>query len=48
VITAADWAYVGGAYGVVIASLVAYATFVILRGRRAGQQLPAEERRWTQ
>jgi hypothetical protein len=41
------WAYISAAYLIVFATLIAYAAFVIVRGRRAGSQLPAEERRWT-
>ncbi|HEX2576516.1 MAG TPA: heme exporter protein CcmD [Aquihabitans sp.] len=41
-----EWAYVAGAYGLVIAVLVAYAAWTIVRGRRIGRRLPPEERRW--
>lgn len=39
-------ANVAAAYLLVIAAIVAYAVFVIVRGRRVGRQLPPEERRW--
>ncbi len=45
-LAASEWSYVTLAYGVVIVTLVASAAFVIVRGRRVGQQLPAQERRW--
>jgi hypothetical protein len=38
--------YVAAAYLLVIAVLVAYATWTIVRGRRVGRQLPPEDRRW--
>ncbi len=40
------WNYVTGAYVVTIVALVAYAVWVIARGRRVGRQLPPEDRRW--
>lgn len=41
-----QWAYVLGAYGTVIAVLVAYVARTILLGRRAGRRLPPGSRRW--
>lgn len=41
-----QWGYVAGAYAVVVGGLVAYALLTIVRGRRAGRQVPAEGRRW--
>jgi len=41
-----EWAYVAAAYGLIVAVLVAYATWTIVRGRRIGRQLPSEDRRW--
>ena len=43
---AREWSYVAGSYGIVIGVLVAYCLWVIVRGRRAGRQLPPEDRRW--
>lgn len=43
---AAEWAYIIGAYGLVIVVLVAYAAWTVLRGRQVGRQLPPEDRRW--
>lgn len=40
------WNYVTAAYAVTIVALVAYAVWVIMRGRRIGRQLPPEDRRW--
>lgn len=41
-----EWGYVAGAYGLVVAVLVAYAAWTIVRGRRIGRQLSPEDRRW--
>lgn len=41
-----QWAYVSGAYGLVVASLVAYAGLTIARGRKLAKRLPPEDRRW--
>lgn len=41
-----EWAYVGGAYGLVVVVLVLYAAYTITRGRKVGRQLPPEDRRW--
>jgi hypothetical protein len=43
---AGGWGNVTAAYVLVIGAIVAYAVFVIVRGRRVGRQLPPEERRW--
>ena len=48
VLAASDWSYISAAYLVVFGTLIAYAAWVIVRGRRVGRQLPPEERRWTQ
>ncbi|MGI8756551.1 MAG: heme exporter protein CcmD [Acidimicrobiales bacterium] len=40
------WNYVTAAYAVTIVALMAYAVWVIVRGRRVGRQLPPEDRRW--
>ncbi len=47
-LAASGWNYVTAAYVVVFATLIAYSAWVIVRGRRVGRQLPAEERRWSQ
>ncbi len=39
-------ANVAASYLLVIGAIVAYAAFVIVRGRRVGRQLPPDERRW--
>lgn len=41
-----QWSYVAGAYGLVVAVLVAYAAWTIMRGRKLGRRLPPEDRRW--
>ena len=41
-----QWGYVAGAYVVVVGGLIAYAVLTIVRGRRAGRQVPTEGRRW--
>lgn len=41
-----EWNYVAAAYVIVAVALLAYAVWVILRGRRVGRQLPPDERRW--
>ncbi len=45
-LAASEWSYVGWAYGAVVAVLVAFAVWTIVRGRRIGGQLPPEDRRW--
>ena len=42
-----SWPYVIAAYLVVFGLIIAYAAWVIVRGRRVGRQLPPEERRWS-
>lgn len=42
-----SWPYVVAAYLAVVGLIVAYATWVIVRGRQVGRQLPPEERRWS-
>ncbi|MCB0977902.1 MAG: hypothetical protein KDB02_10635 [Acidimicrobiales bacterium] len=46
VLAASDWTYVGWSYVVVIGTLVTFAVWTVLRGRRIGRRLPPEERRW--
>lgn len=46
VVAASQWSYVGAAYGLTVVALLAYAAFVIHRGRQVGRQLPVEQRRW--
>ena len=41
-----SWGYVTATYVIAIVALVAYAAWVIFRGRRVGRQLPPDERRW--
>ncbi|CAN5753219.1 hypothetical protein BH23ACT2_BH23ACT2_00510 [soil metagenome] len=41
-----DWLYVVASYGVTIGVIAAYATWTVRRGRKAGRQLPAHDRRW--
>ena len=43
---ASAWSYVGAAYAITVAVIVAYIVSVIVRGRRAGRRLPPEQRRW--
>ena len=42
-----SWPYVAGAYVAVFGLVLAYAAWVIVRGRRVGRQLPPDERRWS-
>lgn len=48
VAAASPWSYVGAAYAITFVSLIVYAAFVIVRGRRVGKHLPPQERRWSQ
>lgn len=48
ILAIAAWSYVTAAYVIVFGTLIAYASWVIVRGRRIGRQLPPEERRWSQ
>ena len=41
-----EWGYVSAAYLLGVVALLAYAVWVITRGRRVGRQLPPDERRW--
>lgn len=41
-----DWSYVTAAYVLTVMALVAYAAWVILRGRKVSRQLPPKDRRW--
>ncbi|MGI8710954.1 MAG: hypothetical protein ACR2LA_08190 [Acidimicrobiales bacterium] len=45
-VLAGGWDYVTAAYLVTVFALVAYAAWVIVRGRRVGRRLPPEDRRW--
>jgi hypothetical protein len=47
-VLAADqgWPYIVAGYVVTIGGLGAYASFVLLRGRRLSKQVPPEDRRW--
>lgn len=40
------WDNVFWGYAIVIGSLVGYAVWVLVRGRRLSKQVPPEERRW--
>lgn len=40
------WGNVAASYALVIGAIVAYAAYVIVRGRRLGRQVPPEDRRW--
>lgn len=41
------WGYVVAAYVAVFGTIIGYAAYVIVRGRRVTRQLPADERRWS-
>jgi hypothetical protein len=41
------WSYVAAAYLICFGSILGYAAWMVLRGRKIGRQLPPEERRWT-
>ena len=43
---AGGWNYVTAAYLVTIATIVIYAGWVMVRGRKVGRQVPPDERRW--
>ena len=40
------WNYVVAAYLVTFGLMAGYVWFVVHRGRKAGRQLPPDERRW--
>jgi hypothetical protein len=40
------WGDVTASYVVTFAVVIAYAAFVIVRGRKVNKQLPPEDRRW--
>ena len=42
-----DWGYVALAWGVSAVVLIAYAVWIILRGRALSRRVPPEDRRWT-
>jgi len=42
-----DWGYVAMAWGITSAALVAYALWIVLRGRALSRRVPPEDRRWT-
>ena len=41
-----DWAYVAMAWGIAAVVLVAYAIWIIVRGRALSRRVPPEDRRW--
>ena len=42
-----DWDYVTMAWVITVAALVAYAFWIVLRGRALSRRVPPEDRRWT-
>ena len=42
-----DWGYVAMAWSITAVVLIAYAVWVILRGRALSRRVPPEDRRWT-
>lgn len=41
-----DWGYVAMGWGITVVVLVAYALWIILRGRSLSRRLPPDDRRW--
>lgn len=41
------WSYVAAAYLICFGSILGYAAWMVVRGRKVGRQLPPEERRWS-
>lgn len=41
-----EWGYVVAGWGITFAVLVAYATWIVVRGRALSKQVPPEDRRW--
>lgn len=41
-----DWGYVVAGWSVTFVVLVAYAVWLIVRGRALSKQVPPEDRRW--
>jgi heme exporter protein CcmD len=41
-----DWGYVWLGWGITVVVLVAYAGWILARGRAASRRVPPEERRW--
>jgi hypothetical protein len=41
------WSYVAAAYLICFGSILGYAAWMVVRGRKIGRQLPPEERRWS-
>ena len=41
-----DWAYVAMAWGIAAVVLIAYAIWIITRGRALSRRVPPEDRRW--
>lgn len=41
-----EWGYVIAGWGITVVVLVAYALWIILRGRALSKQVPPEDRRW--
>ena len=42
-----DWGYVAMAWAITVVVLVAYAVWIVVRGRALSRRVPAEDRRWT-
>jgi heme exporter protein CcmD len=41
-----EWGYVIAGWAITFVVLVAYAVWIVLRGRALSKQVPPEERRW--
>lgn len=41
------WSYVAAAYLICFGSILGYATWMVVRGRKVGRQLSPDERRWS-
>lgn len=41
------WSYVAAGYLLAFGSILGYAAWVVVRGRRVGRQLPPEDRSWS-
>lgn len=42
-----DWGYVAMAWSITAVALIAYAVWIILRGRALSRRVPPEDGRWT-
>ena len=42
-----DWGYFAMAWSITAVVLIAYAVWIILRGRALSRRVPPEDRRWT-